>query len=227
MAWAIQAQGEANTNATPVTQLLPNLTIVGTGNLLIVAVEWENNGAVTISDSKGNSWTKVGSYTWPSDDSYQEMLFWCLTNGTGADTITVSGSSGAYVAAYSIEYSGNHATLPYDTATQLDGDSSSNPLTGTAITTAVDGELIIAIGNQFSASGILTAGTGYTVRDSNANTALVIEDKTSATASSNAVTFATAETGVPWSVAAFAFKPVAAAAGETIVGWRSLLGVGQ
>ena len=144
-----------------------SLTVTA-GNLLIVAVRTfdSNFGAtVTVSDSKGNSYTQAGSYNEQIDGAgYMRISLWkTVANSSGANTYTVTPSSGASVQTeLKAEYEGQ---LAFDAAASASGFGG-DPVESGLPAINVDRELVISfvagdVGAATTTTGFNNRGNGY------------------------------------------------------------------
>jgi hypothetical protein len=202
----IVTNGTSNSNAaTPVTSLASTLVVAKANNLLIVCGAWGSTTDATISDTAGNSWTLVNGKT----STGQYYVFWALSNGTGSTTITVSGASSTYNSIYSTEYDDANSS-PYDTNSFTFGvANNTNPMDGSVITTAVNNELLIVVGDIAQLPPALTDRTNFTLRKTNSDNAQVMEDAKADLAGNYTPSFTASSTAQNWGILAVAFKPKA------------------
>src|SRR5207249_2530458 len=112
------------------------------GNLIVAAVSWGNNSAVTCSDSQGNSYAVA---TTQYDSTNNQSLAICYAAGvkSGANTVTATlGSSAGYRRLLIHEYQGVALNSPVDVVAKnvANGTTGSNAITSTAAITTVSGD---------------------------------------------------------------------------------------
>ena len=184
------------------------------GNLIVVAVEV---GAaahpVTVNDTQGNTYYPATSLvTWQTGGGGSSaQIFYAPNIRGGPNTVIMtepnSGGTGAGNAYNQIavhEYSGVSIASPLDVTAIATGTTTSSPFTmssGSA-TTAVDGELIFGYANTLSAT--LTAGAGFTARQTTVGTS---EDMVQTTAGPIAATATNSVNGTPYVMFMATFKP--------------------
>lgn len=115
--------------------------------LIISASYYSGHGTLTISDSKGNTWTAGGSpLTERTGAGAIVQRVWFAINpivGTG-HTFTFSGSL-ALSSAFGQAFSGTDTSSPFDQESGASGNPSSSLSPG-SITPSVDGCLLLAVG---------------------------------------------------------------------------------
>jgi hypothetical protein len=133
----------------------------GAGNAIVVSVVWSNTGAVSLSDTRGNTYASVGARrTWNS--SWSEQTFVARNVQAGANTITATFATAvtAFGTVYIHEYSGVDKSNPVDAERSATGNSAA--MNSGAITTTVAGDLLFAVA---ASRGTVTAGgSGWTTR---------------------------------------------------------------
>lgn len=152
MSVVYKGSNQLNGSASGTTATL-GYTITTTGSMLIV-FSMMNYAALTgISDSKGNVWTKLTDAV-PGGGS----LYYCLTNGAGATTVTTSGASGTYQICIA-EYTGA-VMLSSIFATQSSGFGTTSPVPINCgpVTTTI-GALIFIDTYQQATSYVSTSGS--------------------------------------------------------------------
>jgi len=127
--------------------------------LLILTVGWYDGTTadVTVSDSKGNTWTPL---TKKSDTGLSTRMWYCDSPTVGsAHTFTVSGS-GTYSAVSVSAWSGS-TTGAYGTENSA-YSAVANSLAAGSVTPAVDGSLVVTA-CSFAATGTFSIGSGFTI----------------------------------------------------------------
>ena len=131
------------------------------GNLIVVTVVWNNTGAVSLSDTRGNTYTSVAArQTWNA--SWSEQTFVAKNVSAGANTVTARFTTAisAFGTVYLHEYSGVDRTNPVDVQRSATGNSAA--MSSGAITTTVPGDLLFAA--AASKGTVTAAGSGWTTR---------------------------------------------------------------
>lgn len=204
------------TTATTVAQALA--APAGPGNLVCGLVAWDSTGARTLNsviDDKGNTYT-LGTLVNATTDGEFSRLFWCgnLTNAPQTITATFSAAIG-FRRMLLDEYSGILALAdPSDGHTGVRQASTTAASSGN-ITTTVDGDLIYGAIYDAAATGTLSAGGGFTIRETATQPVadqvpLSSEDQVQSTAGAIAATFSLTVAGEV-GTHVVAFQPVASA----------------
>ncbi len=187
------------------------------GNLIVAYVVWDNDGAVSLSDSAGNAYiSAVGPTQANGDPSSAQILY--ARNIVGGTT-TVTASFATAIAGrgvlYVHEYSGVDQIAPLDAAVTASGSApvmDSGPLTATLVN-----ELLFVAG-ETSSRTVTRITRGYRPRSRRYGN--VTADKIAATTGEYEVT--AQQTGSTWVMQLVAFKP----AGGTLPGTAYPLKVG-
>ncbi|MGA9668718.1 MAG: immunoglobulin domain-containing protein, partial [Terracidiphilus sp.] len=150
--------------STTFTIPLPNPA--GSGNALILGVQYQRSGSVTsVTDNGGNHWVLGPTVT---NDNHTMALYYALNvaGGTQSIKIVFAGNPIDAQAEASEFYN-------VETTSALDGSSSGNSTTAGAITTSVAGDLIYewgadlsdsnAEGGAYNATTNIAAGNGFTL----------------------------------------------------------------
>lgn len=178
------------------------------GNTIIVGIRIGTvSQTITVSDTRGNTYASALQFD-DTNGGNTVAVFYALNIGAGANTITVSYTSGSATLRWAqLEYSGTATSSPLDgTATnqQTTGDS----VFSANITTTVNGDLLIGI--MVNANGdTWTAGSGYTSREQvpvGGTSKLMLEDQIQSAAATVNATATMAGGGAPWSAGIVAFK---------------------
>ena len=196
------------------------------GNLIVVAVEIGGTAAahpVTVNDTQGNTYYPATSLvTWQSGSGGSSaQIFYAPNIRGGPNTVTMtepnSGGTGAGNAFNQIaihEYSGVSIASPLDVTAAAMGTTTSSPFTmssGSA-TTAVNGELIFGYANALNAT--LTAGAGFTARQTTVGTS---EDMVQTTAGPIAATAINSVNGTLYVMLMATFKPSSGSANGPVL----------
>ena len=148
------------------------------GDLIVVAVSWGNDATVSCSDSQGNTYS-VATAQYDSANNQSLAICYAPNAKGGADTITATFSDEApYRRLLIHEYSGVALTAPVDVVAEYigNGRTAANAITSTAATTTSSGDLVFGAVMDDTGVNNITAGTGFTQRQSVNNTDLVSED---------------------------------------------------
>ncbi|MGZ4615145.1 MAG: hypothetical protein ACXV4A_06260, partial [Actinomycetes bacterium] len=166
---------------TSLTATFPNAT--GAGHLLVLAASvytGATNRITSVTDSAGNTWTRVGAYA--VSGHYSDGELWYAANARPVTTVTARTASAAVVAARAMEFSGVATASPLDVATGTSSTSTSpasGPVTptgsnelavgfvaghGNAQPIAITAAGFASLGQQTSPAGtIATVASGYRV----------------------------------------------------------------
>lgn len=158
-----QAEGSGTGLAT--TVVTGSIT-TGAGNRLVAFATYFRNPQTTmaLTDSRGNTWTPIGSQQYNSGDSGGWQMFECIVSSAGATTFTCTYGASA-------EFRGLVVVEDDEGTGALDGSSyNRTTTTGTdaasagSATNAAQPARHIAFCYDFSGSGAPAAGTGFTSR---------------------------------------------------------------
>ena len=98
------------------------------GNLIVAYVIWNNTGAVSLSDTRGNTYASAGARSsWGS--SWSSQVFYAKNVAGGANTVNATFATalnGGWGVVYVHEYSGVDKTDPLDVADGRDRDQRSD-----------------------------------------------------------------------------------------------------
>jgi glucose/arabinose dehydrogenase/PKD repeat protein len=169
------------------------------GNLIVVAVVWNNTGAVTVTDSRANTYTSaVGRTTWGSGWSAQ--VFYARNIGGGTNTVTATFATAvtSFGDLYLHEYSGVDKVSPVDVTRAATGTASA--MSSGAVTTGNAADLLFAAGA--SASTVTATGAGYTTRSTSFGNRTMDRNVTAAGSYSATAT----QNGTAWVMQLVAFK---------------------
>jgi chitodextrinase len=152
---AIQVTSGASVSATFAN---PNTS----GNLIAAYVVWDNSGAVTLSDSLGNTYVSAVGPTKYSGDKANAQIFYAKNIAGGTNTLkaTFAAAVTSYGILYIHEYSGISQTNPVDVTAASSGSAASMNSGSAATTSAVD----LLFGAGESNNTVTNPGAGYTAR---------------------------------------------------------------
>jgi hypothetical protein len=215
MAWAhVQSTTATGHNVDSVAQAFASS--VTAGSLLVVCVSHytSTSGNCTVSDSKSQTYTQVGTQMAGLHDSSQKLEVWYTENaGAGATTITVNppGSSSDIRIAI-LEYSGISTSGSVDVTISAQADTASTAVDTSNLTTTQANDLLVGVMTHYSATMTITPSASYTQRQENetnsADCAINVEDRNAATAGNYNATWTTASSSY-WMCRAVAFKQAA------------------
>jgi PKD repeat protein len=135
---------------------------VTAGDLLVAGITTNDSGTdpVTgVSDNVNGAWTRASSLDYGNG---HVDLYYLQNAKAGSVTVTLAGGGGAVTVA---EYSGIAAASALDQVTNASGSSSALKAGPTAAIGGA-GELVVGVGGQSNAGSGLTAGSGFTLRES-------------------------------------------------------------
>jgi hypothetical protein len=140
---------------------------VTSGNVLIVnasgfIVTGSTGPTLTATDTQGNTYTidESASFLISGSTSVTNAIFRTTASSTGANTVTVASSTGAFISFDLSEYNVSSGTFTVD-ATSSGNGTSSTPQTGSLILSGTD----LVVAGFYPNSNLLTytAGTGFTL----------------------------------------------------------------
>jgi hypothetical protein len=185
-------QGSAVLNDAGAFTIARAFTTANTaGNLIVAAVSWDSTATLTCSDSQGNAYVVV---TTQYDATWDQSLAVCYAVNikAGANTVTASFGSSVTTRRLAVhEYSGIALTSPVDVSAKRVGTGTTtvNGVSSPAATTTASGDLIFgAVMDVSGSTTSITAGTGFTQRQSLNNKDFATEDTVQAAAGSIAAT---------------------------------------
>lgn len=147
-------------------------TTGGAGTVFVAAIGAFNGAPSSLTDSKGNTYTQVGSTQASSADANLRLAIYECIGGTGGASHTFTGhtGSGAVISIWVVEVTGVSTASPRDQAPAISDDTASPYTSGTANTTQAN-EALISFASTFSSSGTetLTWGNSFTGLDAQTN----------------------------------------------------------
>lgn len=183
------------------------------GNTLTTLITWDTSAgaSVTLADSQGNIWTQVDTQI-DAANTQRASIFIALNCNAGANTVTATftankGTWGMICA----EHTASAGVDVHPSQFQTTNTGATDEVTSTAATTAGTEDLIgYFINTQLGIA--VTAGTGYTLRQSNTGNGLgYLETIDAATAGSKAATLTASNTVTRWLSFLIALLPGGAA----------------
>ncbi len=169
------------------------------GDLIAVYLLWDNVGNVTLSDSRGNTYTAATARTtWGTNWSAQVFYAPNVLGGSNTVTATFGTAIKSFGIVYLHEYSGLAGASPVDVSASAVGTSAA--MSSGAVTTTQANDLLFGAGA--SASTITKAGTGFTARLRDFDN--LTEDRVATTAGSYSAT--ATQSGSAWVMQLVAFR---------------------
>jgi outer membrane protein assembly factor BamB len=176
------------------------------GNLIVAYVIWDNPGAVTMSDTRGNTYTAATArQSWGNNWSAQVFYASGIKAGSNTVTATFGTSIKSFGIVYLHEYSGLANVSPVDVSASATGSSGS--MSSGAVTTTQANDLLFAAGA--SDKTVTAAGTGFTKRLTGFGN--LTEDRVVTTTGSYAGT--ATQNGTTWVMQLVAFRAASGAPG--------------
>lgn len=161
----VQATNNFNTSGSATSITTTGITTTSGNQVYIGTVVWQTgstpaDAATPITDSKGNTWVKVGSLT---DAGGDRVSLWYCANivGGSGHTFTYSVVAGAYETIAVMEFSGAATSSPLDqgsNSTFAAGTTSST--TSPSITTTNAADFLIAVGGGGTGGSADTFSSG-------------------------------------------------------------------
>ena len=168
-------QSASGTETSAATSLSGTFQSATTGGHLLVLSAGIYSGATnrisSVTDSAGNTWSRVGSYYVSGHFSDGEL--WYTANAKPATTVTVHTASAASVALEVQEFSGVATTSPLDTSA---GGSNAGTSAGSgSATPAVANELAVGlIAGHGNSQAITPTASGFTTQPQQTTTGTVV-----------------------------------------------------
>jgi hypothetical protein len=207
----VQSTGAVETAAT--TALTSTFAAPTTSGDLLVLSASEYNGATnhitSVTDSAGNTWSRIGSYYSSGHNSNGEL--WYVADALPATTVTVHNGSAAFVSATVQEYSGIATTNALDTSAGAAAGTTSTSASSGSVTTSVATELVVGfVAGHANAEAMAVNGPGFTALTQQTTTgsiASVASGYQVLTAPGSATFTATFPTAMWWSAGVAVFRP--------------------
>ena len=171
------------------------------GNLIVVYLAWTNTDSVSVTDTRGNVYTSVGSRApWGVNSNRSSQVFYAKNIAGGSNTVraTFATAISSWADMYIHEYSGIDKANPLDVSAVKDGTTTAMS-SGSATTTSAN-DLIFGAGT--SGSNVNQTGTGFTTRSASFGSRT--EDKNVTATGSYSAT--ANQTGNTWVMHMVAFK---------------------
>ena len=201
-------QARANEVGSGTTNVQSFNSANAAGNLIAAYVIWNNQGGVSLSDSRLNTYTAATArMTWGSNWSAQVFYAKNIAGGSNTVTATFGTAISSFGIVYLHEYSGLNKVNPVDVTASAIGSPAA--MSSGAVTTTNGNDLLFAAGA--SSNTVTQAGSGYTTRSTAFDNRT--EDRVVTTTGSYAG--AATQNGNAWVMQLVAFR-ADAGTGETI-----------
>jgi hypothetical protein len=203
------AAGTAAATSSALTATFPSAT--GTGHLLVVAASLytgATNHVTSVTDSAGDTWTRVGSYFQSGHNSDGEL--WFAVASAPSSTVTVHTSTAASMVFQVQEFSGVVTTNPLDTS--VGASNTGTTAASGNLTPAAPHDLLVGFvaghGNTQQMT-VTTGGLTVAPQQTTTGTAVTIRTGYEALSSTSAAGItATFSTAMYWAAGAAAFRAV-------------------
>ncbi|HTL17255.1 MAG TPA: DUF4038 domain-containing protein [Patescibacteria group bacterium] len=201
-----------DTFGTTISQPFASPTAVG--NLVAVVISWGDSTATpVVTDNTGNTYIKaVSTYSSAADQSL--AIYYAKNVQGGASSVTVNfGGSHAWRRILIAEYRGIDPVNPVDgvVANQGSATTATDNVTSGSIVATTNGDLIFGAIENYSVSGTVSAGTGFSLRSFVMDMGVIetaFEDRVAGAAGSTAATFTFAR-AASYIAQMVAFRPAA------------------
>lgn len=104
-------------------------------------------GSEVPTDTRSNTWTRIDRAR-NATDNYFGIWWYAISNGAGADTVTLPAGAGSFRASFIAEYSVDAGTISLDQhfgRVQTGTGTGVNATTSTAVTTTANEELVVSV----------------------------------------------------------------------------------
>jgi hypothetical protein len=209
------AAGTATSTATSLTASFAGPT--SGGNLLVLSASvytGTTNHVTSVTDSGGNTWTRIGAYSVSGHNSDGEL--WYVAGASPATTVTVRTASAASIVFQVQEFAGVAATNPLDTSVGA-SNTSTTPSSGSLTPTAPNDLVVGFLAGHGNSQAMSITTPGYTAQPQQTTTGTVVTVRTGyqVLASTSPVGIAGSfSTAMYWAAGVAAFK----AAGQPLGG---------
>jgi prepilin-type N-terminal cleavage/methylation domain-containing protein len=175
---ALLQQAKWESNSPTVTTLSASFGNMNETSSLLIALVANTGSAASVSippDSAGNTWTKIGSITYPAYN--EEMNVFDAVNAVNAsNTVTANFGSGAsYASLFVYEYRGAATASSFDVTTSTLQPDTQTPSSG-YVTPNYPIELLFGATYNASSTETPTPGSGFTLETASAVTHVFAED---------------------------------------------------
>jgi hypothetical protein len=174
---ALIQQTKTESNNSSVASIVASYGSKNESSSLLLALEANttSSASVSVSDSAGNTWSKIGTLTYPAYN--EEMnLFAALNAKNSSNTVTATLGAGAgFGSLYIYEYRGALTASSFDASSTQLNPGTKTPSSGSASATS-SAELLFAATYNGSTAEIPAAGSGFTTETSSTVTHIFAED---------------------------------------------------
>jgi hypothetical protein len=157
--------------ATALTATFPSATTAG--DLLVLSASvytGTTNHITSVTDSAGNTWTRIGAFSVASHNSDGEM--WYSPNAASVTTVTVQLANAATIALSVQEFSGIATTSPLDVSAGS-SNTSTTPSSGPAAATSANELAVGFVAGHANAQAITITAAGYTPQPQQTSTGTI------------------------------------------------------
>ena len=205
----VQSTGASETSAaTALTASFPAPTLGGSLLVLSASIYTGTTNQIrSVTDSAGNTWTKVGAYD--TSGHYSDGELWYTANAGPTTTVTVHVKSATTISMELFDFTGV-ATSPLDSSAGASSTGTS-AASGTA-TSGASNELAVGfVAGHSSAQAITPVAAGYTAEpeqtSTGTNTASVVAAFEVLSTQSATAFSATFDSSMYWAAGVAIFKP--------------------
>jgi hypothetical protein len=200
------AAGTASATATAITSTFHAPTT--SGHLLVVAASvytGATNHITSITDSAGNTWTRIGAYF--ASGHFSDGELWYSANAAATTTVTIHVATAASMAFEALEFSGIAAANPVDVST---GTSNIGTTPDSGTVTPGSSELVVGfLAGHGNAQALTVTTAGYTsqAQATTTGTAVTVRTAYQVVNSANPIGIAGSfSTSMYWTAGIAAFK---------------------
>ena len=147
------------------------------GDLLIaVTANTTTTSVVSVSDTLGNGWSKIGSISYAAYN--EELNVFAAPNAkNGTNTVTASfAPAGGFASLFTYEYRGAATSSSLTASSTQLNPSTQNPSSGSAAPPTSTVELLFGVGYNGLTAEVPAAGQGYTLETTSSLTHAFVED---------------------------------------------------
>ena len=202
------ANGTETASSTNLTGTFPTTTIAG--HLLVLSASvytGATNQITSVTDSAGDTWTRIGSYF--ASGHFSDGELWYAANAHAVSTVTVHTASAVSMVFQAQEYSGVATTSPLDGSAGTSATSTSAN-SGQASSASANELAVGFVAGHGNAEPITVSGSGYTAQSqqTSTGTAVTVVAGYKVLPTSGAQSFAgTFSTAMYWAAGVAIFRP--------------------
>jgi hypothetical protein len=157
----LQSKKAADNSGSATSLAITFTSAVTAGSTLVLAVEYQTVGSITVSDSLNGSWTLVQSVSLGTLQTF--AVYYRKGSLAGACTVTIANGSTMNVGGAILEYSGPQSAAPLDLSSVATGTSTASA--AGAITPTSSDLLIAAAGGGGAGQTISGVSESLTIRE--------------------------------------------------------------